>query len=261
MADAASALQAVLAAGSPYLQSWAPLVGRAHDRVLDATADRLRRPCPALDDPRLALLPFTPRRCPPTTPPITYATNGSPPAGFAPTCEADLLGPAAIAQYEAWAVLGSDSSTSIHVLDHDGANSPQMQHLHLVSLAPPLPQCFSHARHGYGEPNPAAAFAPRGRFAELAALAAQLGVRLVRLPVPAVFDAILREFHAAFPDRVPRKQPERNFLVGKRVGEAEVPGPTLLAALCRWRSPESLKLQADIQLLEARAGAPDADDE
>ena len=102
MADSSSALQAVLVAGSPYLQSWAPLVGRAHDRVLDATADRLRRPCPALDDPRLALLPFTPRHCPPTTPPITYATNGSPPAGFAPTCEADLLEPAALAQYEAW---------------------------------------------------------------------------------------------------------------------------------------------------------------
>jgi hypothetical protein len=101
-----------------------------------------------------------------------------------------------------------------------------MQHLHLVSLAPPLPQCFSHVRHGYGESNPAADFASRGRFAELAELAAQLGVRLTRLPVPAVFDVILREFHAAFPDRVPRTQPERNFLVGKRVGEAEdIAGP------------------------------------
>ena len=107
------------------------------------------------------------------------------------------------------AVLVSDSSTSVHVLDHDGANLPQMQHLHLVSLAPPLPQCFSHARHGFGESNPAADFASRGRFAELAELAAQLGVRLTRLPVPAVFDAILREFHAVFPDRIPRKQPER----------------------------------------------------
>ena len=30
---------------------------------------------------------------PPTTPPIAYAPNGTPPAGFAPTCEADLLEP------------------------------------------------------------------------------------------------------------------------------------------------------------------------
>ena len=70
-----------------------------------------------------------------------------------------------------------------------------------------MPQCFAHARHGYGESNPAADFASRGRFAELAELAAQLGVRLARLPVPDMFDVILREFHAAFPDRPPRKQP------------------------------------------------------
>ena len=62
------------------------------------------------------------------------------------------------------AVLVSDSSTSVHVLDHDGANSPQMQHLHLVSLRQTAPQCFSHARHGYGESNPAADSASRSRF-------------------------------------------------------------------------------------------------
>ena len=85
MARAASELQAILAAGSPYLRSWAPLVGQAHDRVLTATSAHLRRPCPARSDGRLARLRFSPRHCPPTTPPIVCTTNGTPPAGFAPT--------------------------------------------------------------------------------------------------------------------------------------------------------------------------------
>jgi hypothetical protein len=50
-----------------------------------------------------------------------------------------------------------------------------MQHLHLVSLAPPLPQCFSHVRHGFEESNPAADFASRGRFAQLAEMLRRIG--------------------------------------------------------------------------------------
>jgi hypothetical protein len=96
------------------------------------------------------------------------------------------------------AELTSDSKTSVDVITNDGAHSEQMQWLQLASEAPSIPQCFAHTRHGFGECNPLADFASRGRFAELRELSAQLGLSARELVVPPEFTVILERFRDRF---------------------------------------------------------------
>ena len=95
-------------------------------------------------------------------------------------------------------VLTTDSKTSHDVIDHDGAHSAQMQWLHLESLRPTTPQCFSFVRHGRGDSNPGADYASRGLFDKLFELSAQLHVTARRLEVPSAFSDILVRFRDAF---------------------------------------------------------------
>ena len=90
------------------------------------------------------------------------------------------------------AVLVTDSITSFHVIANDGAHSPEMQFLHLelqrIIGAQPV---FAETRHGYGETNPCADLASRGRLKELHELCAQLGVTPLRADLPSEFAEIV----------------------------------------------------------------------
>ena len=101
----------------------------------------------------------------------------------------------------ALAELTSDSKTSVDVISNDGAHSEQMQWLQVASEAPAVPQCFAHTRHGFGECNPLADFASRGRFAELHELSSQLGISARELEVPPEFTVILERFRDRFGER------------------------------------------------------------
>ena len=97
---------------------------------------------------------------------------------------------------EAPMMLLTDSETSFHVLDHDGARHEQMQHLHLEYLA--SGGTFNGASHTYGDANPFADFASRGRIDELRELAAQHGTRARELLVPDEFADVLARFRDQF---------------------------------------------------------------
>ena len=96
------------------------------------------------------------------------------------------------------AVLMTDSETSAKIAANDGARTPMTQWLHeqLISLLPA--RSFDAITHLYGEMNPFADLASRGRLPELVALAQQLGIRTTRLEPPSAFDALLAAFRARF---------------------------------------------------------------
>jgi hypothetical protein len=100
--------------------------------------------------------------------------------------------------------LSSDSKTSVDVLTNDGAHTEQMQFLHEHYTG----KIFASVAHVFGEANPQADFASRGRFDELFELAAQLGVSPRRLEVPPVFIFCLEAFRERFGPRyaVPKPQ-------------------------------------------------------
>ena len=99
----------------------------------------------------------------------------------------------------ATAVLVTDSITSFHVIHNNGARSAEMQwlHLELKRVIGRVP-IFAETRHGYGETNPAADLASRGRLAELRELCEQVGVQPIEIDLPEEFHAILRRFRARF---------------------------------------------------------------
>ena len=96
------------------------------------------------------------------------------------------------------AVLMTDSETSAKIAANDGARTSMTQWLHeqLISLLPA--RSFDAITHLYGEMNPFADLASRGRLPELVALAQQLGIRTTRLETPPAFDALLAAFRARF---------------------------------------------------------------
>ncbi len=89
-------------------------------------------------------------------------------------------------------MLLTDSETSFHVLDHDGAHHEHMQHLHPEYLAGG--DVFDGAAHSYGDSNPFADLASRGRIEALLELAAQHGIRARELFVPDEFVEVLSRF-------------------------------------------------------------------
>ena len=94
-------------------------------------------------------------------------------------------------------MLVTDSETSFNVLNNDGAHHPQMQHLHREYLSAGK-RVFDGHRHVYGDGNPFADLASRGRIDELRELAAQHGIRARELPVPPEFLSILQRFRRRF---------------------------------------------------------------
>ncbi len=64
----------------------------------------------------------------------------------------------------------ADYETSLHVFDHDSARKEHMQHLHLEYFA--NGGVSDGAAYTYGDSNPFADFASRGRLDELHELAA-----------------------------------------------------------------------------------------
>ena len=102
------------------------------------------------------------------------------------------------------AMLVTDSETSFNVLDHDGAHSEEMQFIHVEferaksTSSPSGSTCFDGVRHSYGEANPFADLASRGRLAELLALCRQHGFAPVVRTVPADFDDVLARFLTRF---------------------------------------------------------------
>ena len=96
-------------------------------------------------------------------------------------------------------MLLTDSETSFHVLDHDGARHEHMQYLHLVYLLDG--GAFDGAAHTYGDANPFADFASRGRLNELHELAAQHGIQARELLVPDAFVEVLARFRDSFGPR------------------------------------------------------------
>ena len=89
-------------------------------------------------------------------------------------------------------MLLTDSETSFHVLDHDGARHEHMQRLHLEYLAGG--DVFDGANQTYGDSNPCADLASRGRIKELLELAVQHGIRARELFVPDEFVEVLSRF-------------------------------------------------------------------
>ena len=115
------------------------------------------------------------------------------------------------------AVLMTDSETSSKITDNDGAHTAMTQWLHDRLLYQQTSSKFDAITHLYGEMNPFADLASRGRLDELKALAAQLGIRTTRLPVPEQFMSLLDSFRTRFgpmpaqPDALrARVRPERN---------------------------------------------------
>jgi len=96
----------------------------------------------------------------------------------------------------------TDSETTFNVVDHDGANNEQMQWLHVeYEKASVEVGAFDQLRHGFGETNPFADLASRGRLRELYALARQMGIAVTRLPIPLAFQSVLDRFVAEFGER------------------------------------------------------------
>ena len=96
----------------------------------------------------------------------------------------------------------SDSDTSVKVISNDGAHHPEMQWLHLeYDTSNARHRTVDGVRHARGDLNAPADLASRGRLPELLSLAAHLGIKPVRLPVPDGFLDVLRRFEAAHGSR------------------------------------------------------------
>ena len=99
--------------------------------------------------------------------------------------------------------LRSDALSSLSILEHDSAWSPEMQLIYaetrkLSAYATLAPRIV--ASHVFGEANPAADFASRGMFCELAELCAALGVAPTRLMLlPKAFAYALSPYQHAPP--------------------------------------------------------------
>jgi len=93
------------------------------------------------------------------------------------------------------AVLVTDPETCSKAIRNDGAHTANMQFLHgEFDAAQGADSTFSSVAHGYGEVNPFADLASRGRLQELHELCAQHGIRASRLPAPPEFLAVLDRF-------------------------------------------------------------------
>jgi hypothetical protein len=96
-------------------------------------------------------------------------------------------------------VLVTDSDTCFRVLSNDGAHAPEMQWLHLEFFRTAATAAvFSEVRHGYGETNPCADLASRGRLRELHELCSQLGITPTRISLSPAFASILARFLTTF---------------------------------------------------------------
>jgi hypothetical protein len=100
------------------------------------------------------------------------------------------------------AVLVTDSLTSSLAINNDGAHTDEMQWVHtkLIEITAATP-VFAATRHGYGETNPCADLASRGRLEELHELCAQLGVTPRRLEMPPAFSDLFLLFRSTFGPR------------------------------------------------------------
>ncbi|MFZ9087199.1 MAG: hypothetical protein ACO3C6_11785, partial [Steroidobacteraceae bacterium] len=118
----------------------------------------------------------------------------------------------------ALAVLVTDSITCQLVICNNSAHADEMMWLHreLLSVIGDRP-VFAETRHGYGETNPCADLASRGRLAELTALCGQLGVKPIRRPMPAQqFQDILHRFRGRFGKRFAKPGAEVAYAARKR---------------------------------------------
>jgi hypothetical protein len=99
-------------------------------------------------------------------------------------------------------VARSDSLGSVQIFTRLSARTHALQAAHGLLLALPAFAAVSRTlmgvEHLYGDGNPAADMASRGRFRDLALLCAQLGVHAERVPVPAAATAFLASVRAAF---------------------------------------------------------------
>jgi integrase len=99
-------------------------------------------------------------------------------------------------------VLVTDSETSWKIIVNDSARKDETQWLHEALLRVKASHgCFDQIRHGYGETNPFADLASRGRLRELIDLAKQMGIKTTRLPIPSKFLSLLDAFKAEFGPR------------------------------------------------------------
>ena len=99
-------------------------------------------------------------------------------------------------------ILVTDSETSWKIIANDGAHTDETQWIHdqFVSTCG-NGTSFSKVVHGYGETNPYADLASRGRLRELFALARQMGITATRLDIPTAFIDLLAAFKARFGPR------------------------------------------------------------
>jgi len=126
-------------------------------------------------------------------------------------------------------VLVTDSETTSKILDNDGARTEQTQWLHeAFERTCATFGAFDQHRHGHGETNPFADLSSRGRLREMFALAAQMGIKVTRLPVPPAFLALLDDFRTEFGQRFAAPGALRQRLRVDRLGSLALPGAPVL---------------------------------
>jgi hypothetical protein len=130
-------------------------------------------------------------------------------------------------------VLVTDSETTYKILDNDGARTEQTQWLHeAFERTCAVFGAFDQHRHGHGETNPFAYLSSRGRLRAMYALAAQMGIKVTRLPVPPAFLALLDNSRTEFGQRFAAPGALRQRLRVDRLGSLDLPGaPSALSPL------------------------------
>jgi hypothetical protein len=153
----------------------------------------------------------------------------------------------------------TDSETSFKIVANDGANTDQTQWIHeeWVRVSKEV-GAYDHVRHGHGETNPFADLSSRGRIKELRALARQMGITPIQLPIPAAFIELLDRFVAKFGPKYATPEALRQRLHAEKPASFVLPSqdasPSPTPATPP-RHPQSAPQQAPLEVARSKASA------